>query len=466
MIKNVFKWLIRCAGWIIIAAFAAAITIGFAIHKHKGYGTLEVYPLLLGQPYAVPQSISASAEFRINGKSYEFKLGKPICLRPGQALVEFKLRGCYLVVTNVTVVKDSLKRCSVQLLTEPCQIQVLNLPVGALINGTTVAGAYIISNAEFGKTYNLELSVPGYKNEFLAYKIGAPGENVIISNLIVNPIVGYLSVDIKPSLPDTELFIDRQKQEVGVPISLLAGAHRLTISNYAYIVYSKDFVITNESANSLTVDLQPKPAILALKVFPEVPFNLYGEDNMLIYRKNGVAKVEVGHHVLTIISEGYVPLSRKFDFEPNLEYEWNVQLDQIGLREFTSAKERFIALKNSLDVGILNRFGGKDWKMLTQVETQTNNLLSSAKNYNAAYSNLVSLVETLPDRGYVWTNEVRAANDIDFYILVEKHVEASQRLALYKKKFGAGSDFDRWFGISSQKLKLWQESIQLNPTPK
>jgi len=45
-------------------------------------------------------------------------------------------------------------------------------------------------------------------------------------------------------------------------------------------------------------------------------------------------------------------------------------------------------------------------------------------------------------------------------------VEASQRLAPYKKKFGAGSDFDRWFGISSQKLKLWQESIQLNPTPK
>ena len=83
-----------------------------------------------------------------------------------------------------------------------------------------------------------------------------------------------------------------------------------------------------------------------------------------------------------------------------------------------------------------------------------------AQQYKEECESLAILLKTMPERGRVWTNEIRSSHNIDYWILTTDFEKANNELALYTSLFGPGTDFDRWFAGTEGKIRTWQNTIQ------
>ncbi len=460
MTKTIVKWVNRCLGWILLGCVALAALCGYILHKKKGYGTIEVRVSWMGKAYPVDRRAANACELRVGGERWAWDPSRGVRLRPGPTLAELRVKDFRPCSAAVNVVKDVAAIAEFRLEAEPRTITIQNLKSNAVVNGEPCGVTWVLGNAEVGRRYAIAATAPGFHTNLLSLQIKNPGED-LITNLVWRPLAGFVSVKVTPVLPDTVAAVD------GVPLGkdggepLGVGIHSLSVSNGDYYPRTLRVEVKNGCTSNYEIVLQPRPASLHVKVTPAaVPYQLHDGSGKLLALEGIVAKLPPGTNSVSITARGYILQHQDYVMAPNRSYSWTVQLRRQGEAVFAEWKRRFELLKLDGENGTrLGKHGGADWEKIRWFSFDSSDLVHGAEQYKEAYESLAELLKTMPERIRVQNNEVRSSNTIDYWIVMGEFTKASWKLEEYRKEFGVGSDFERWFGATAGKVKTWEDRV-------
>lgn len=392
MIRMTFKWISRCLGWIVLGCLAMGVMGGYFMDKKIGYGGLEIRLLWRDMIYSLDQQGIASAELEIRGKRQTLEPRTIIRLRPGSASLQLKLRNFHPCSVATNIVKNVKTIVEFRLEAEPRTISILNLVSNAAINGEPCGSTWVLTNAEVGRNYRIEATVPGYHTNVLSLKIENPGDD-LVTNLVWRPLIGFVSIRVTPSADGTIVAIDGAPTDLVTGGAVAVGIHSLSASNSDYYPLTQHIEVAYGLTNYCEIVLRPKPASLTVEVAPAVPYRVQDSAGHLVDLNNGMAELPPGTNNLTILAKGYKSQRQEFLMQPNKRYPWKVQLEQEGLQDFNDAKERFETLKTSADLVLLRKYGDGDWEKLDKITPDTEDLFRGARQYNQASTNLTALLE-------------------------------------------------------------------------
>ena len=459
--KTINKWIERCWGWMGLAGLALAAFYGYNLHTKIGYGTLAIQLKWQGKPYPIDQTDLASAELRIRGQRERLLPESNIRLRPGATSIELKLKRFTLCSLSPVVVKDQRVVAELNLEAEPQTITIQNTYSNVVVNGELCGPAWVIRNAVIGRKYEVSASAPGFHTNILYLTINNPGEN-LTTNLTLQPLMGWVSIRLNPETSESAVTLDGAPAPADLAAGnlLLAGWHTLEVSNADYYLLSRQFDVKHSQTNLLAITLKPKPASLSLEVKPAIQYQLHEKSGKVLMAEDGTAKLPPGEHTLSVTAKGYATQTKDFVMAPNQQYSWRVEMERAGLHEFTSRQVRFEKLKKDANPEILDKFGGTDWSAIKQVTFDKEDYEHGARQYQEVCDAMARLLETLPERGRVWTNAIRSSIDIDYWIVMEEFDKVKNKMLQFQSLYGPGTDYDRWFGGYASRVKTWQETIQ------
>ena len=389
----IVKWVYRCLGWILIGCVAVAALSGYILHKRKGYGTMELRVTWRDKALPVDQMAGGDCELVVRGKRVAWTAGKGVRLRPGSAVAELRVRGFRACSASVGVTKDTATVAEFRLEAEPRTITVNNVKSNGVVNGKPSGGTWVLQGAEVGRSYAVEVAAPGFHTNLLSLQIEKPGED-LVTNLVWEPLVGFVSVRVTPGLPGTAAAID------GVPLSqegsepLRVGMHSLTVSNGDYYPRAIRVEVKNGCTTNCEIILDPRPALLSVEVTPEVSYQLRDESGKVLTLESGIATLAPGSNILYISASNYATQQRQFLMEANRSYSWPVTLEKEGVERFRSAQAEFQTLIFlGANGSVLDRYGGPEWERIRNTSWDTNSLARGAQQYRQAIAELGPILE-------------------------------------------------------------------------
>jgi len=391
MITTALKWISRCLGWIVLGCAALAALCGYALQKKIGYGGLEIRLTWRGKAYSLDQQRLASAEMQLGDRRVVWNAGMVMRLRPGPVTLQLAIPNFRRCSVATNVVKDVKTVAEFRLEAEPRRISVQNVISNAAINGQSCRGVWVITNAEVGRPYRVEATVPGYHTNLLTLQIGNPGED-LVTNLVWRPLIGFVSVKVTPVLSDTAVTIDGVRLGQDGVMSLGVGIHSLGVSNRDYYPWSQHVEVAHAVTNHCQFVLKPRPASLSVQVTPKVPYQLHDGSGKLLALEGGKIRLPPGTNILSITASGYDPTNREFELEPNREERpWRVSLQKPGLNRFQTIQREFEALSRA-NHALLDYYGGAEWAGIRDRRYDTNNLVLGAEQYGQAMAELGLLI--------------------------------------------------------------------------
>ena len=111
----------------------------------------------------------------------------------------------------------------------------------------------------------------------------------------------------------------------------------------------------------------------------------------------------------------------------------------------------------------LKTYGGSDFERIANERFNTNDLVFGREQYRKALETLLGILKNLPERRNCRTNELAAKNSIDYWMLMRDKSRAMDALRDYIRRFGPGTEFEKWFGGTSDRINAWQAAIQSLP---
>jgi hypothetical protein len=234
-----------------------------------------------------------------------------------------------------------------------------------------------------------------------------------------------------------------------------AGSNSLTVMARGYISQRRDLVMEPNRKYSWQVELERE----GLQVFKRNQADfaaLSSGANLAVLEKSGgrswerIRDTKFDEEDLVRGSQQYARASE----------ELTLLLQNIKMVDVYRGRLQVLT-NNSVFAPLFERFGGSEWQRIREMAFDSENVARSAQQYKDACETLTEVVRTMPDRGQVWTNEVRVADSIDWWIFMGEYAKASTNVAEYEKQFGPGTDFDRWFGGGARKVRAWQDSIKV-----
>ena len=437
-----------------------AVLLAFYIDMKVGYGELTVQLIWQEKPYLITPNEIASAELKIRGQRQILQLGKEIRLRPGTVPIQLRLKHFNLCSFETHIAKDQRLVAELPLEAEPRTITIVNSLSNVVINGAPCGSEWIIANSKVGHDYHITATAPGYYTNTLTLTISNPGED-LITNLTWRHLMGLVSVHLDQSVNDVSITIDGEPLDSFEGGLMRVGTHMLNASNGDYYPLVQRVDVRFAITNLVDIHMKPKPASLLVTVTPDVSCQLHDEAGKPIIMEGGIAQLQPGTMSLSISAKGYVTQRHDFVIEPNKKYSWSVEFEQAGLQDFRNWQAECKSLESRDKLVLLEKFGGTDWQRITNVDIVTNDLERGAQQYKEICERLGEILNTMPERGRVWTNEIRARYDIDYWIIDQQFNKANNEMAQYRSLYGPGTEFDRWFGGATNQIRTWQESIQL-----
>lgn len=517
------KWINRFLGWIIVVCVGAGMVSAYAYHRHIGYGTVEIRMSWRGQPLAPGVLAERPFALLLQGSQVGWMPDRAIKVRPGMVGLELRVKHFQPARMQVQVQKDGSTKAEFRLEAELCTISLVQLRPNSVVNGERCGESWVLKDAEVGRRYPVTVVAPGFETNHLTLQIDSPGQN-LVTNVVWRSLIGYVTARFDSSIRDCRVTLDGKQLDTLTGWALPVGPHNLTASNENYFSWSERVEIEEGRTNYCDIRLKPKPASLSLVVDPEVDWQLVEAEGHRVDLSNGVAFLQAGNSRLTVSAPGYTSQMKEFTVEPNRSYSWRVQLEKEGLKGYQQARSQFEELTNAnwailqsaggnewgriqkrrfndrdLVEGAsdfkrasdeviklltdaeelakykkeygsltssrqnreaLQRFGGSAWQHIQAFEPANADVSTCAREYKEAYWSLAEVLASLPERGRVWTNEVRAANAVSYWITIDQLVKARNELDGYTKQFGPSSDFDRWYGGSKGKIQGWQDQIE------
>ena len=461
MTRTIIKWTYRCLGWIVLGGLALALLVAGVVDRYEGYGTLAVRLTWNHEPYLPPQPVLTGAELRVRDRPQPLSPDRLLRLRPGPAKVELRLKGFSDVTSAATVRKDVATVLEVALRPQPMTITLRNSVTNATINGTPCGTKWVFSNAEIAHTYTFEASAPGYETNLLNLRIERPGQD-LVTDLILHPLMGGIAIHLTPS-EGTQLFLNGLPRAPSDQAQVRIGVYSVSATNPNFYPFTDTIEVTAHRTNLVEIVLRPKPASVLVETTPAVDFQVHDPAGNRLPITDHTAHAPPGQQTLTLTAKGFVPVPREFQLEPNQAYSWNVRLEREGAADLEKMKETFQRLASAPGIAPqLDKLGGKDWTACKAVEFDTEDLVHGARQYREACATISAIIQTFPDRGRAWTNEVRSANAIDYWLLMGELGKATNELAQYTTRFGPQSDFARWFGSTAGKIQDWQDKVEHN----
>ena len=459
MTRTLIKWTYRCLGWILLGALGLGCLVVYGVDKHQGYGNLWLRLTWNDEAYVPAPTVLAGAELKVRRRAYPLKLRQPLRLRPGPAVVELKLKDFLDSHSAVTVPKDGTAKLDVSLHAEPRTITLRNLVPGATIAGKPCGATWVFANAEVGQTYTFPATAPGCETNFLKLRIDEPGKD-LVANLELRPLMGGLAINVAP-VEGTEVFLNGVLRDPASMAPLRVGVYSITATNPDYYPFALTVEVTYGATNTAHVRLLPKPASVAIEVTPTVDFQVRDAEGSLLPVNEGRVHPAPGPAKLTIAADGFVSVQREFSLEPNQAYSWSARLEREGQLDFQRMKEKFRLLTTDPETAPqLAKLGGVAWKAVRLIEFDNEHLLRGARQYTEACATISEIVQTFPERGRAWTNEMRAANAIDYWLVLGELGKAANEINQYAARFGPQSDFARWFGSTAGKIQDWQDALE------
>ena len=523
MIKTGCKWVKRCLGWLILSGVALGALYAYYVHKTIGYGTLELQLTWNDKAYPLDRLAGGNPDLRVRGEPQAWASGPVLTLRPGPATLELRARHFQPCSIKTTVVKNTKVVAELRLQAEPHTISIQGLKTNAVVNGERCERTWVLRNAEVGRSYPVEATVPGFHTNSVNLRIENPGED-LVTNLVWIPLTAYVSLSVMPPANDLSVSIDGASQAPFASRLLEVGVHSLTVSHSDYYPYSQQVEVVFGVTNHCLVNLKPKPATLSIQVTPSVPYQVTDGAGGAILVQEGTAEVPPGTNRLILTARGFVPQQQDFAMAPNKKYSWQVELVRAGLQIFQKNKAQFDTLcsganlallekcggsswskiretkfdgedlaqgaaqyakaceelttlltnlqaveksraefhwlsTNGNSAGLLAKLGGADWSRIRDTRFDTEDVAHTVQQYKEACAGINEIMKTMPERGRLWTNEIRSSNAIEYWTLLNNLAKANSELMYYTNHFGAGTDFERWFGSSSGKIKTWQDDI-------
>ena len=525
MTTTIVKWVNRCLGWILIGCVMLAALSGYILHKKKGYGTMEVRVTWREKTFPLGEVAGSNCELLVGGRRVAWTAGKGVRLRPGPAVAELRVKGFRPCSASVRISKNATTVTEFRLEAELRTITVQDLKSNAVVNGKSCGGVWVLQNAEVGRSYPVEIAAPGYHTNLLSLQVENPGVDLVtnlvwrplmgfvqvsvtpsvaeaaisVDGTALDPLAGGLveagvrtlsvsnadyypctqrievlhgattrcqiALKPKPGLLTVQVTPEVQyevRDGLGGPIALQAGTaelpvgtNSLAIGARGYTAQRRDFVVSPNRKYSWQVELE-RDGLQAFKRNQADFAALSSGANLAVLEKNGgrswerVRDTKFDEEDLVRGSQQYAKASE----------ELTLLLQNIRMVDVYRGRLQVLT-NNSVFAPLLERFGGSEWQRIREMAFDTENVARSAQQYKDACDTLTEVVRAFPDRGQVWTNEVRVANSIDYWILMGEYAKASTNVAEYEKQFGPGTDFGRWFGGGGRKVRAWQESIKV-----
>jgi len=459
MTRTIIKWAYRCLGWIALGGLALVWAAAYAVDRHEGYGTLALRLVWNHEPYLPSEAAIAGAELKVRGRAHPLDLGRPLRLRPGPAPVELNLAGFVTYVGVAKVAKNADTFLDAPLKAKPGTIRVRNRIPEATIDGAPCGAQWTFPNAEIGRAYSFTAAAPGYEAAPMNLRISHPGED-LVTDLVLKPLMGGLAINLVPA-GGTELFLNGVARDSSSRDPLRVGVYSLTATNPDYFPFSSTVEVRAKTTNLVEVQLRPKPAAVALEVTPAVDFQVRDGSGNLVPVHDFTAQASPGQSTLTLTAPGYAPVHRDFFLEANKTYSWKARLEREGTADFQKYKEKFQLLATPPQIAReLDKLGGLDWKAVRAIVFDNEDLARGGRQYSDACVRVSEILQSFPERGRAWTNEVRAADAIYQWLYTGQIVKATDELARYTARFGPNSAYDRWFGAAADKIQAWQDDIQ------
>ena len=522
---TIWKWVRRCLGWIVLGCVALAALCGYILHKKRGYGAMEVRITWRDKAFPIDHVVGGDRELLIGGKRVAWTAGKDVWLRPGPALVELRVKGFRACSASIGVAKDAATVAEFRLEAEPRTITVNNVKRNGMVNGKPSGGTWVLQGAEVGRSYAVEVAAPGYHTNLLSLQIEKPGEDLVTNlvwqafmgyvRVSVSPLVadaavavddtaldplagGFVEVGTRTlSVSNGDYYPYSQRVEVSYGITnrcqvvlkpkpallmvqvspavqyqvrdgaggalalqagtaeMPAGTNSLAVSARGYISQRRDIVMEPNRKYSWQVELE-REGLQAFKRNQADFAALSSGANLAVLERSGGRNWERIREA-KFDEEDFVRGSQQY---ARASEELTLLIKNIETVEDLRGRLQ-VMVSNSENAALLERYGGTDWQRVRGMAFETENIARCAQQYKDACESLAEVLRTMPDRGQVWTNEVRVANSIDYWILMGEYAKASTNVAEYEKQFSPGTDFDRWFGGGGRKVRAWQESIKV-----
>ena len=392
MTRTIVKWVYRCLGWMLIGCVVVAALSGYILHKKKGYGTMELRVTWRDKGLPVDQMAGGDCELVVRGKRVAWTAGKGVRLRPGPAVAELRVRGFRGCSASVGIAKDTAVVAEFRLEAEPRTITVNNVKSNGVVNGKPSAGTWTLQGAEVGRNYAVEVAAPGYHTNLLSLQIEKPGED-LVTNLVWEPLMGFVSVRVTPGLPGNLAAIDGVLlgQEGSEPLRV--GMHSLTVSNGDYYPRTIRVEVKSGCTTNCEIILEPRPALLSVEVTPKVSYQLRDGSGKVLTLEGGTVKLAPGSNILYISASNYDSQQRQFLMEPNRSYSWTVALEKEGIERFRRAQAEFRSLTSGANGSLLDRYGGPEWARIRDTGWDTDSLVRGAQQYSQAIAELGLVLE-------------------------------------------------------------------------
>ena len=458
MTRTLLKWTKRCLGWIVLGGIALALLLASWADRRTGYGTFLLRLTWNDAPFLPSPQAQAGAGLRVRDRAYPMSFDRPLRLRPGSASVMVKLNDFFDFTGTAMIQKNRATAFDAALRAKPGKIVLRNAIPGATIDGTPCGTNWVLTNAEIGRLYTVEATAPGHETNRLSLRIDRPGADVV-SDLNLRPLLGGLALRLVP-LDGTQLALDGVPRAPSDKSLLHVGSYFITAINPDYYPFALTVEVTAFRTNTVEVLLRPRPAAVAVEATPAVDFQAQDATGKELPVNRGVIQAPPGQTILTLSAKGYAPVRRELLLEPNQSYSWKARFEREGAAQFQKTKEKFQLLTTDPEVAPqLAKLGGLAWKTIRAVEIDTDDLTHGARQYAESCAAVTAIVQAFPDRGRAWTNEVRAANAIDYWLALGELAKATDELTQYTAQFGPKSEFDTWFGGQAGRIQNWQDKI-------
>jgi len=456
MLKTIRKWLRRCLGWIAIALVLLAWVAWAVVDRAEGYGRLAVALSWNGQAYLPPDA--AAATLLVRGERHPLAPGQPLTLRPGPAAAELDLAGFLPARSTALVMKNQSVKLDFALQAAPRRITLRNRLPGATLDGQPIGDTWT-TQAEVGRVYSFVATAPGCETNRLELRINRPGQD-LVADLALAPLLGGLKIQPAPA-EGTEVFVDGKQVDDLASLAVKAGSHLVTASNADFFPFSATVEVYHHTTNTLPVPLRPRPATITLNLTPPVPCEVTDAKGAILPLEGAELHSPPGAVRLKLHARGFAPIEQKFRLEANHPYVWTATLEREGAAEFKRASGQYQRLATSPEFATaLGKLGGSDWAKLRRTDFDAEDLIRGAKQYTDACATLAAIQATLPERGRAWTNEVRVANAIDFWLVTGELDKAAAEIDRYASRFGGQSDFAQWFGPPAGKIQGWRDALE------
>jgi len=518
------KWLKRCFGWIVLGCALLAALGAYINDLRIGHGTVELRLKWQEKDYPVARVANRKVELIIAGKQQTWLPGKVLKLRPGSTELELRVAHFKPCTTRAHVSKNAQTFAEFHLEAEPGTITIQNLKRNAVVNGELCGPTWVLKDAEVGRIYAIEAAAPGYHTNRVNLHIENPGEEVVtnlawmplmalvrvgvdaplgdmnialdgtsvdllrggsvevgshtlsVSNsqyypyaqpiIVVYGVSNSFQVHLTPKPARLKIQVSpaiayELQDDAGGVIAMQQGVAEVTPGSKSLRVVSKgfassrrDFVMAPNGNYSWQVQLEPEGLQDFKKNMALFDSLTSGTNRALLERSGGGSWARIRD--MKFDGEYYPHGAQQYAQACD---ELTVILDSATALEKWRDEFRLLSSDNS-NADHLDKFGGIDWQHIRGITPDADNVVKAAQQFKESCDRLQEIIKTLPERGRLWTNEIRQANAIDYWNLMNDLARAKAELAIYEDTFGPNSDFDRWFGGAAGKIQTWTDSIE------